>query len=120
MEFPNEHIIADARFCYGEEEFNPLQTKIDIKYPRDVIAENKAINIFRKTGFMYYAQKECFILPDDDKIYDFLANDINEYMQKFEVMVTDNFKSKEIPKDFTNKEEFLALSTYSLFGGLAW
>jgi len=92
----NEHIIADARFCYGEEEFNPLQQKIDIKYARDVIAENKAINIIRKTGFMYYAPKECFILPNDDQIYNFLTNDINEYMQKFEIMVTDNFKSKEI------------------------
>ena len=92
----SEHIMADAKFCYGEEEFNPLQQKIDIKYPRDVIAENKVINILRKTGFMYYAPKECFILPDDDKIYNFLANDINEYMQKFEVMATDNFKSREI------------------------
>ena len=92
----NEYIIADARFCYGEEEFNPLQQKIDIKYPRDIVAENKAINIIRKTGFMYYAQKECFILPDDDKIFEFLSNDINKYMQNFEVMVTDNFKTKQI------------------------
>ena len=45
---------------------------------------------------MYYAQKECFILPDEDKIYSFLLNDVNEYMQKFEVMVTDEFKSKQI------------------------
>lgn len=92
----NDRIIADAKFCYGEEEFNPLQQKIEIKYPRDVVAENKAINMFRKTGFMYYAQKECFILPDEEKIYNFLSTDINEYMQKFEVMVTDNFKAKEI------------------------
>lgn len=92
----NEHILADAKFCYGEEEFNPLQQKINIKYPRDVVAENKALNLFRKTGFMYYAQKECFILPDEDKIYNFLLNDVNEYMQKFEVMVTDEFKSRQI------------------------
>ena len=75
--------------------YNATQ-KIEIKYPRDVIEENKAINMFRKTGFMYYAQRECFILPDDDKIYEFLTDGINEYMQKFEVMVTDNFKAKEI------------------------
>ena len=92
----NDYILADTKFCYGEEEFNPLQQKIEIKYPRDVIEENKAINMFRKTGFMYYAQRECFILPDDDKIYEFLTDGINEYMQKFEVMVTDNFKAKEI------------------------
>lgn len=92
----NDYIIADAKFCYGEEEFNPLQQKINIKYPRDIVSENKALNLFRKTGFMYYAQKECFILPNEEKIYNFLANDINEYMQRFEVMVTDNFKSKQI------------------------
>lgn len=92
----NDYIIAEAKFCYGEEEFNPLQQKIDIKYPRDVVAENKVINLIRKTGFMYYAQRECFILPEDDKIYEFLSNGIKEYMQKFEVMITDNFKSKEI------------------------
>ena len=37
-----------------------------------------------------------FILPDDEKIYDFLSNDINLYMQKFEVLVTEKFKTKEI------------------------
>ena len=92
----NDYILAETRFCYGEEEFNPLQQKIEIKYPRDVVSENRALNLFRKTGFMYYAQKECFILPEEEKIYNFLTNDINEYMQRFEVMVTDNFKSKEI------------------------
>ena len=92
----SDYIIADTKFCYGEEEFNPLQQKIKIKYPRDVILESKALNLFRKTGFMYYAQKECFILPNEEKIYSFLSNDINEYMQKFEVMATDNFKTKQI------------------------
>ena len=92
----NDYILAEAKFCYGEEEFNPLQQKIEIKYPRDVVSENRALNLFRKTGFMYYAQKECFILPDEEKIYNFLSNDINEYMQKFEVMATDDFKAKEI------------------------
>ena len=92
----NDYILAETRFCYGEEEFNPLQQKIEIKYPRDVVSENRALNLFRKTGFMYYAQKECFILPEEEKIYNFLTNDINEYMQRFEVMVTDNFKAKEI------------------------
>ena len=92
----NGYILADARFCYGEEEFNPLQQKIHLKYPRDIIAENKAINMLKKTGFMYYAPKECFILPDDQKIYEFLSKDINEYMQNFDVMATDNFRAREI------------------------
>ena len=92
----NEHIIADARFCYGEEEFNPLQPKIEIKYPRDVVAENKVINMLRKTGFMLDTKNTRFILPYDDDIYRFLTEDINYYMKNFEVMVTENFKAKQI------------------------
>ena len=60
----NNRIIAEIKFCYGEIEFNPLQPKIDSKYPRDMIAENKAVNMLRKTGFMFYEAKGCFILPD--------------------------------------------------------
>lgn len=56
----NEHILADAKFCYGEEEFNPLQQKIKIKYPRDVVSENKALNLLRKTGFMILCTKRMF------------------------------------------------------------
>ena len=36
------------------------------------------------------------ILPNDEQIYEFLSDDINLYMQKFEVLVTDNFKTKQI------------------------
>lgn len=96
----NEHIVADVKLCYGEKEFNPLNEKQEkeFKYSRNVIEETKAMNVFRKTGFMYDVKNLRFILPDQDKIYDFLTNDINYYMKKFEVLATDNFKSKEIIK----------------------
>ena len=92
----NDRILAEIKFCYGETEFNPLHPKIDSKYPRDMIAENKAVNMLRKTGFMFYEAKGCFILPEEEKIYNFLSNEIDTYMQVFEVMVTDNFKTKQI------------------------
>ena len=94
----NDHIIADIKFCYGDEEINPLDEKEDdkIKAARNVIEETKVMNTFRKTGFMYYQEKKILILPDEEKIYNFLVNDIDYYMKKFEVLVTDNFKSKEI------------------------
>ena len=47
---------------------------------------------------MFDVQNLKFILPDEDKIYEFLTNDINYYMKKFEVLATENFKSKEITK----------------------
>ena len=94
----NDYVIADVKFCYGNEEFNPLEKNIDIKNTRNILAENKNLNLLRRTGFMVDTQNLRFILPDNDKIYNFLANDIEIYMQRFEVLATDNFKSKEIRK----------------------
>jgi len=94
----NDYVIADVKFCYGNEEFNPLEKNINIKNARNFLSENKSLNIIRKTGFMVDTQNLRFILPEDDKIYNFLARDIEIYMQKFEVLATDNFKSKEIRK----------------------
>ena len=96
----NNYLTADVRLCYGENEFNPLNEKEEkeFKHSRNLIEETKAMNIFRKTGFMFDVKNLKFILPDEDKIYEFLTNDINYYMKKFEVLATENFKSKEITK----------------------
>ena len=92
----NDYLIADVKFCYDNKEFNPLDEKQKIDIPRNMIKETKALNIFRKTGFMFDVKNLRFILPDNDKIYKFLTQDINYYMQDFEVLVTDNFKKKQI------------------------
>ena len=92
----NDYLIADVRFCYGSTEFNPLDEKQKIDIPRNMIKETKALNIFRKSGFMFDVKNLRFILPDNDKIYNFLTEDINYYMQKFNVLVTENFKQKQV------------------------
>ncbi len=92
----HNYIIANVKFCYGEEEFNPLEQNIKIKSTRNLIEETKVFKFFGKTGFMVYEEKKEFILPQEEKIYEFLSETILEYMKKFEVLVTDNFKSKEI------------------------
>ena len=95
----NDYLIADVRFSYEKNEINPLddkKTKDD--FPRNTIRETKALNVFRKTGFMLDAKNSRFILPNDDKIYEFLTQDINYYMKEFEVLVTDNFKTKQVKR----------------------
>ena len=92
----NDYLIADVKFCYEDEEFNPLDEKKAREFPRNIIKETKALNIFRQTGFMLNTKKLNFILPEDEKIYQFLTEDINYYMQYFEVLVTDNFKKKQV------------------------
>ena len=88
-------IIAEIRFCYGNEEFNPLSEE-NVNMVRNSLDENKVINLFIKTGFLLDRNNNRLILTDEEKIYDFLAYGIEEYMQKFEVLATDNFKSREI------------------------
>ena len=94
----NYYIIADLKFCYDDEEFNPLDEKVKIKSPRNMLKENKNLNILRKTGFMVDLKNLRFILPNEDNIYNFLANEIELYMQKFEVLVTEKFRNKEIKR----------------------
>ncbi len=92
----NDHLVADVKFCYGDKEFNPLDEEQKLTIPRNIIEETKAINIFRKTGFMFDSKKMNFIIPNDDKIYEFLSEELELYMNRFQVMVTDRFKAKEI------------------------
>ena len=92
----NDYLVADVKFCYDTNEFNPLDETVKITFPRNMVQETKALNTLRKTGFMLDVKNTRFILPNEDKIYKFLTEDINYYMQKFEVMVTENFKTKQI------------------------
>ena len=91
----DNYITAEVKFCYDNYEFNPVDTK-PVTIPRDILAENESLNLFRKSGFMLDEKNRYFILPNEDKIYNFLSYDIQEYTRKFEVLVTENFKSKEI------------------------
>lgn len=91
----NNYIISELKFCYEELEFNPLDdTKVTIA--RNILKENEIFEALRKSGFMLDMAKKRFVLTNDDAIYEFLSNDIEKYMRRFEVLVTDNFKSKEI------------------------
>lgn len=92
----NDYLIAEVKFVYEENEFNPLDEKLKSNFPRNMIQETKALNVFRKSGFMFDSRNLRFILPDNNQIYDFLTEDINYYMQKFEILATEKFKAKQI------------------------
>ena len=91
-----DYLVADVLFCYENNEFNPLDEKQELKFPRNMIQETKALNIFRKTGFMLDTKNLRFILPDNDKIYEFLTEDILYVYLLFEVLATEKFKTKQI------------------------
>ena len=93
----SNYITADIKFVYGEQEFNPILEQ-ELNIPRDVAKEDEVLELFRKSGFMLDVEKTRLILVNEDYIYQFLSQDIEAYMKKFEVLATDNFKQREIKK----------------------
>ena len=93
----NNYIVADIKFVYGDVEFNPLKDT-NISVARDVSKENEYLDIFVNTGFMLDKENGRLILADEEKIYNFLSEEIGLYMHKFEVLATDVFKQREIKK----------------------
>ena len=93
----NNYIVADIKFVYGDVEFNPLKDT-NISVARDVAKENEYLDIFVNTGFMLDKENGRLILADEEKIYNFLSEEIGLYMHKFEVLATDTFKQREIKK----------------------
>ena len=89
-------ITADIKFGYKDFEFNPLIENKSIKIPRDVVKETKTLETFIQTGFMLDQQNGRLVLTDDEKIYNFLSEEIMYYMKNFEILATDAFKKKEI------------------------
>lgn len=91
----NNYVIADIRFCYDNFEFNPLREE-EYDVARDVLKETEALDMFLKTGFMLDRENARLILANDEAIYNFLSNEIETYMRKFEVLATDEFKQKQV------------------------
>lgn len=93
----NNYITADIKFVYGEVEFNPLKEE-NVTVARDIAKENEYLDVFVNTGFMFDRNNARLILTNEEKIYHFLSEEIEEYMKKFEVLATENFKKREIRK----------------------
>ena len=91
----NNYVVADIKFCYDNFEFNPLKGE-KIEVARDVLKESEMLDIFIKTGFMLDRENSRLILTNDEVIYNFLSNEIETYMKKFEVLATDEFKQRQI------------------------
>ncbi|MBR2743700.1 MAG: DEAD/DEAH box helicase [Clostridia bacterium] len=89
-------ITADIKFGYRDFEFNPLEDDSNISIPRDVLKETSALETFMKSGFMLDQHNSRLVLADDEKIYNFLSDEIIQYMKNYEVLVTDAFRKREI------------------------
>ena len=92
----DNNIIADVKFCYNDIEFNPFKESEEPSIARDYFQEREVINMFTNSGFLLDQEEAKLIILDDEKIFNFLTVEIEEYMKKFEVLATEKFKQKEV------------------------
>ena len=97
LDFDSKNFLtANLKFVYDNIEYNPLENDIKKEKSRNIIEETKVLNILRKAEFMLDTQNLRFVQTDDDKIYKFVTEDIDKYMKNYEVLVTENFRTKQI------------------------
>ena len=95
------YITADLKFAYDDFEFSPFE-QIDNKIPRNAVEESKALDMFSSSGFMYDQRNNKLVLVKDDDIFNFLQKGIEEYISKFEVLATEDFRNKQIMRPKIN------------------
>ena len=92
----NNFLTADLKFVYDGIEYNPLEEAIKKQLSRNIIEETRSLNVLRKTGFMLDSKNLRFVLADDEKIYEFITEELDIYLKKFEILATEKFNSKKI------------------------
>ena len=90
------NIVAEVKFCYGDDEFNPFDKDLEIKCNRNIIEEARAKELFKMYNFVINFKKHIIYLSNEDDIYTFLTEGIDKFMEKFEVLVTDKLKNRQI------------------------
>ena len=95
MDYTTSGIItADVKFEYDNIEFSPFD-EVSSKVPRNAIAESKALDKFKNSGFMLDSNKKL-VLVNEDYIYEFLSDGITSYISEFEVLATDEFRKRQV------------------------
>ena len=96
----NNYITCDVMFCYDNIEFNPL-TSNESRVPRNIVDESRALDDLKNVGFMYDANNAKLIIANEDDIYNFLKDEINNFISKYEVLATNRFYNIQIIKPKT-------------------
>lgn len=97
------NIVAEVKFCYGNTEFNPFDKDLKVSCNRNIIEEARAKELFKMYNFVINFKKHIIYLSKEEDIYSFLTEGIDKFMEKFEVLITDKLKNKQIitQKTFT-------------------
>ena len=92
-----QYLIADLKFSYEGVDFNPIENK-EVPANRNLLEEAIYLNKLIKSGFLLDEKNKRFIINLDDAIYNFIEDDLEEYIKISEVYTTENFNRKNIKK----------------------
>lgn len=100
LDFDNRnYLIADLKFCYSDLEFNPIAViKENINVNRNLLEETIFLNKLISSGFLLDEKNKRFIINQDDAIYNFIEEDLEDYTKISEVYTTTNFDKKKAVK----------------------
>ncbi len=87
-------VTADIKFGYEDIEFNPFE-QISGDIPRNAIAESKALDKFKNSGFMLDSSNKL-VLVNEELIYEFLKYGIVDYVSEFEILATEEFRNRQV------------------------
>ena len=93
------YLIADLRFCYADIEFNPIEVENIENVNRNLLEESIYLNKLIQSGFLLDEKNKRLILNQDDAIYHFIEEDLEDYINLSEVYTTQNFDKKKHKKE---------------------
>lgn len=90
------NIRADVKFIYGEYKINPLHeaSHPEVIIVRKPIDEDVVIDYLGGIGFE--ANRDYFIIKDEEEAYEFLTNKVDDLISKYEVFYSEAFKTINI------------------------
>ena len=98
LDFDNHnYLVADLKFCYNEVEFNPIEP-LEINVNRNLLEESIYLNKLLQSGFLLDEKNKRFIINQNDAIYEFIEEDLQDYLKMSKIYTTENFDQKKVKK----------------------
>ena len=101
LDYYKDGVSARVRFVYGDAGYNPLMEKApdhvgNKRLIHDTSAEKNIFSIFSNYGFE--REDGLFVLPDEDKFYDFLETGVPALSEVADIYYSEIFKRKPIQR----------------------
>ena len=99
LDFDNRnYLIANLKFCYDNIEINPIDKQENNSVNRNLLEEAIYLNKLINSGFMLDEKNSRLIITNDDTIYNFIEDELDDYIAVSKVYTTDRFDKKKSKK----------------------